>query len=212
MTTRRLLVVLVLASLSVRADALVVCSRRNGDIKVRTACRKHETRIAPDQLGLLPAAGPPGAPGPRGEQGLTGPPGPGTDLACPADSPVGTNLLFSFVTNTAGFDTGMAIANTSVDPFGTTPAAGKCVFHFYGTGAPPQPFTSPNIAAGTAFTTAASSVAPGFQGYAFAVCNFKYAHGFAFISDLGVRNLAMGYLPLVTCPNRSPAHAEQLLP
>jgi hypothetical protein len=31
----------------------------------------------------------------------------------------------------------------------------------------------------------------------FAVCNFQYAHGFAFISDVGARNLAMGYLALV---------------
>jgi len=30
-----------------------------------------------------------------------------------------------------------------------------------------------------------------------AVCNFQYAHGFAFISDVGARNLAMGYLALV---------------
>ena len=31
----------------------------------------------------------------------------------------------------------------------------------------------------------------------FAVCNFQYAHGFAFISDVGARNLAMGYLAVV---------------
>ena len=31
----------------------------------------------------------------------------------------------------------------------------------------------------------------------FAVCNFQYAHGFAFISDVGARNLAMGYLALI---------------
>jgi hypothetical protein len=30
-----------------------------------------------------------------------------------------------------------------------------------------------------------------------AVCNFQYAHGFAFISDLGAQKLAMGYLALV---------------
>jgi hypothetical protein len=30
-----------------------------------------------------------------------------------------------------------------------------------------------------------------------ALCNFQGAHGFAFISDLGARNLAMGYLALV---------------
>ena len=43
----------------------------------------------------------------------------------------------------------------------------------------------------------ASSVAPNFQGYVIAVCQFQYAHGFAFISDVGARNLAMGYLALV---------------
>ncbi len=31
------------------------------------------------------------------------------------------NILFPFVTNQQGFDTGVAIANTSVDPFGTSP-------------------------------------------------------------------------------------------
>jgi len=34
-----------------------------------------------------------------------------------------------------------------------------------------------------------------------AVCNFQFAHGFAFISDLGARNLAMGYLALVIPDN-----------
>jgi len=46
-----------------------------------------------------------------------------------------------------------------------------------------------------------SGLAPGFQGYIIAVCNFQFAHGFAFISDLGARNLAMGYLALVL-PNQ----------
>jgi hypothetical protein len=39
--------------------------------------------------------------------------------------------------------------------------------------------------------------APNFQGYMIAVCNFQYAHGFAFVSDVGARNLAMGYLALI---------------
>jgi hypothetical protein len=30
-----------------------------------------------------------------------------------------------------------------------------------------------------------------------AVCGFQYAHGFAFVSDIGARNLAMGYLALI---------------
>jgi hypothetical protein len=40
-------------------------------------------------------------------------------------------------------------------------------------------------------------VAPNFLGYVIAVCNFQYGHGFAFVSDVGARNLAMGYLALV---------------
>jgi hypothetical protein len=42
-----------------------------------------------------------------------------------------------------------------------------------------------------------STIAPTFQGYVFAICNFQFAHGFAFISDVGARNLAMGYLALI---------------
>jgi len=34
-------------------------------------------------------------------------------------------------------------------------------------------------------------------------CNFQYAHGFAFVSDVGARNLAMGYLALVFNSNRN---------
>jgi hypothetical protein len=107
-----------------------------------------------------------------------------------------TNLLFPFVTNQAGFDTGLAIANTSVDPFGTVAQAGTCSLNFFGASAPAAVNTG-SIAGGTVFTTLASTSAPGFQGYMIAVCNFQYAHGFAFISDLGARNLAMGYLATV---------------
>jgi len=53
------------------------------------------------------------------------------------------------------------------------------------------------IGSGTVYTTLTSTAVPGFSGYMIAVCNFQYAHGFAFVSDLGARNLAMGYLALV---------------
>jgi hypothetical protein len=188
-----------------QADALVVCKRRNGDIRIRETCRKKELALRADQIGLVGAQGTQGPPGPQGAQG---PAGPATDLACAPGA--GTNLLFPFVTNQAGFDTAIAIANTSKDPFGTEATDGKCDVHFFGANAP-STFTSPTIAAGTDYTFLASSTAPNFQGYVFAVCDFRYAHGFAFVSDLGARNLAMGYLPLVTCADRSPAHPEQLL-
>jgi hypothetical protein len=107
-----------------------------------------------------------------------------------------TDLLFPFVTNINGFDTGLAIANTTTDPFGTSAQAGTCTLNFFGSGAP-SPVTTASVATGTVYANTASTVSPGFQGYMIAVCNFQYAHGFAFVSDVGARNLAMGYLALV---------------
>lgn len=107
-----------------------------------------------------------------------------------------TVLLFPFVTNQAGFDTGLAIANTTTDPFGTRTQAGSCTLNFYGASPPPAVNTG-NIPTGTVYVTLASTAAAGFQGYMIAVCQFQLAHGFAFVSDIGARNLAMGYLALV---------------
>jgi hypothetical protein len=109
-----------------------------------------------------------------------------------------TAMLFPYVINVNGFDTGMAIANTTTDPFGTTAQAGTCSLYFYGSSAPTtEPFVTPTVATGTVYANLASTLAPGFSGYMIANCNFQYAHGFAFISDVGARNLAMGYLALV---------------
>ncbi len=107
-----------------------------------------------------------------------------------------TVLLYPFVTNQVGFDTGLAISNTSTDPFGTTPQAGTCTLNWYGANSVPV-ITTPVVATATTYTTLTSVVAPNFQGYMIAVCGFQYAHGFAFVSDIGARNLAMGYLPLI---------------
>jgi len=114
-----------------------------------------------------------------------------------------TTLLFPFITNEAGFETGIAIANTALDNLGTggksqaSGQTGACTMYFYGsTGAEggPQPATptAPNfpaatltpasIAPGTTHAATLSSVLGGpFQGYAIAVCPFLYARGFAFI-------------------------------
>jgi hypothetical protein len=123
-------------------------------------------------------------------------------------NPCTTNLLFPFVSNQAGFDTGIAIANTSKDPFGTSTQSGACTLNYYGAGpdgaAAPSPQTSSVIAAGdvAVFTLSAGgshgiTATPGFQGYIIAQCRFQYAHGFAFISDLGAAKLSHGYLALV---------------
>jgi hypothetical protein len=115
-----------------------------------------------------------------------------------------TSLLFPYVTEIAGFDTGLSIANTTVDPFGTAAQAGTCTLYWYGTAQPANTVTA-SVAAGTIWTGLTSLLAPGFNGYMIATCNFQYAHGFAFVSDLGARNLAMGYLALVMNGPGSPA-------
>jgi len=121
-----------------------------------------------------------------------------------------TALLYPYVINVNGFDTGIAIANTTTDPFGTAPQAGTCALNFYGTAVPTtNPFVTPSVGTGTVYANLASTLAPGFNGYMIAVCNFQLAHGFAFVSDVGARNLAMGYLPLIL--NRpNPATPENL--
>jgi hypothetical protein len=122
-----------------------------------------------------------------------------------------TTLLFPFVTNQAGFDTGMAISNTSEDWLGTESQQGACTIHYHGSttggGAAPPEQTSTTIAGGEQliFTLSGGNQAQGieggpeFQGYIIAVCDFQYAHGFAFITDGfgGVPALAQGYLALV---------------
>jgi hypothetical protein len=129
-----------------------------------------------------------------------------------------TTLLYPFVTGASGFDTGIAIANTSVDPFGTTSQTGSCTLYGYGvtvaaagnTAAQPViggcdgisnplPGTNcfPIVTAGQVGTILASgSQFAGFQGYVIAVCNFQYAHGYAAVTDLGIRNLWSSYLAL----------------
>ncbi len=116
-----------------------------------------------------------------------------------------TNILFPFVSNQGGFDTGLAIANTSKDPFGTALQTGACTVNFYGTVGTSKvclSYPSPSITGGEHFVWSLSTggqvqATAGFQGYVIAQCQFQYGHGFAFISDLGAQRLAMGYLALV---------------
>ena len=146
-----------------------------------------------------------------------------------------TILLFPYVTDYPGFDTGLAISNTSMDPMGTaglgsaSPQTGACAVTFYGgvtdmsTGDFVDTSANLNGSAGSYSTTGANTfntgmVGPGqtwafavsgidstfgatgfqgFVGYAIAVCNFQYAHGYSFVSDYGLRNFAAAYLALV---------------
>jgi hypothetical protein len=130
-------------------------------------------------------------------------------------NPCQTNLLFPYITNAPGFDTGLAISNTTADPYSTPDQQGVCTLYYYGT-------VSGGVAADSVDTSAvvpagkqliwtlsagggvnAATIAPSvlakndFTGYLIARCNFQYAHGYAFISDLGIRNWAQGYVALV---------------
>jgi len=138
--------------------------------------------------------------------------------------PANTTLLMPYAITLAPFDTGLAIANTTADPFGAgsggaTPASGTIQLNFYPTTA---------TGAGTAFTlTTSSTVRPGvglssdgtlaagatwtvllsqlltaagqtgtFTGYVFIQANFLEAHGTATISDFKTYSLTANVLVL----------------
>jgi hypothetical protein len=128
-----------------------------------------------------------------------------------------TTLLYPFVTRASGFDTGIAVANTSWDPFGTVNQTGSCKLYGYGVTvaaagntasqpvvsgcdaiANPLPGTNcfPIVPSGQVQSVLASMTLTNFQGYVIAVCNFQYAHGYAAVTDLGIRNLWSSYLAL----------------
>jgi len=122
-------------------------------------------------------------------------------------NPCTCNLLFPFVTNQAGFDTGIAEANTSLDPFGTGTQQGTVTIYYFGNtvggGAAPPTQVSQVVPAGQELIFNLSSgggfgvqATPGFSGYIITTARFQYCHAFAFISDLGAQRLAEGYLAL----------------
>jgi hypothetical protein len=108
------------------------------------------------------------------------------------------NLKFVYVTNKAGFDTGIVIANTTLDPYGTAGQAGTVTLFFYGQDIPSPPrLTTPVIPPGGSFTGVLSELAPDFQGYIIAIANFQFCKGYAFIADQEFANIAHGYTALV---------------
>ena len=119
------------------------------------------------------------------------------------------NLLFPFVTNIAGFDTGVAIANTTSDTLnGVAPQSGPITLTYYGTttgggAAPSNQVTTSAVPAGSELVFTLSSggnygilATPGFQGYIIARTDFQYCHGFAEITDQGAQRFGSGYLAL----------------
>jgi hypothetical protein len=135
------------------------------------------------------------------------------------------DLLFPYVVDQAGLTTGVAIANTSVDPYGDMGQSGYISLYFYpdagstigSVGTPIVQTTANKIAGGDEFlmvvggtgydadSSGALAADPGFtvgstsgfQGYMIAITGFQFCHGYAFITDTSVDKLAEGYLALV---------------
>jgi hypothetical protein len=134
-----------------------------------------------------------------------------------------TILLFPYVTDFYGFDTGIAISNTSMDSLpsgqGAVGQTGTCTVAFYGAGGVASTLgttgvysstgdtalTNGMIAPGQTWAFSLSGIDAGYNstatygttGYAIATCNFQYAHGYSFVSDTGIRNFAAAYLALI---------------
>ena len=127
-----------------------------------------------------------------------------------------TTLLYPFVTSTFGLDTGIAVSNTSVDWKGTAAQRGACTMHFIGKTLGETGFGDVEITEQTsvileggeqlAFSLLLANPdqgiddpVPDFQGFIVAMCDFQFAHGYAFITDgaSGFPTLAQGYLALI---------------
>ncbi|MCL5746168.1 MAG: hypothetical protein M1541_19935 [Acidobacteria bacterium] len=129
-----------------------------------------------------------------------------------------TILLFPYITNQIGFDTGIVISNTSSDPSVLAGSVsrqqqGPCTLYYFGSvtggGAAPSAQTTQVIPTGAQLTftlsgggTFGAPGAPGFQGYMFAICEFQFAHGYAFVTKMGATDIAHGYLALIV-PDRT---------
>jgi hypothetical protein len=118
-------------------------------------------------------------------------------------------LLFTYVTSTSTWSTGIAIANTTGDTavFGTANEApnqlGKVTFYYFDRTAGYVGFSeSPaDITSGTSLVDVVGGTSiplptgvTSFEGYIIARADFQFCHGFAFIADTGFASIAHGYI------------------
>lgn len=129
----------------------------------------------------------------------------------------GTTLLFPFVSNQGGFDTGIVITHGSLRSLSGTQAAqpGACQLHYYGSTAVGEELllvqhsTPLNPGQQLVFTVSGGNPVQNilgteqYQGYLIAVCGYPGARGYAFISDGfgAIPDLGMGYIAPVVPVN-----------
>jgi hypothetical protein len=121
--------------------------------------------------------------------------------------PSQTTLLVTFAVVVPGFNTGIAVSNTTTDVFagngGATPTDGTIVFTLFKNDGTSKTFTSPTVKSGTTFAAnlsdiiATAGAGPTFSGYIFAQANFPQAHGAATIYDTGSGHAALSTPVLV---------------
>jgi hypothetical protein len=137
-----------------------------------------------------------------------------------------TNLLFPWVGSLPdfGYDTGIAIANTGYDVGAISPPTvgdpGVIRGYFYPQtfgAAPvaPTPVTTSVIVPGDTWAFPFSSYGASKFGYLIAVCEFRFGHGFAYITQGtigGTLDTAQGYLALVMNPTQGSPSTARLYP
>ena len=101
-----------------------------------------------------------------------------------------SSMTFPFVTNMHGYNTGIAITNTSEEN-------GMCILSFVGMNAPADD-EEMAVMGESVVTFSVSAMAPNFQGFVTASCDFRNGKGFAFIANgygsMGGPTAAQGYL------------------
>jgi len=137
-------------------------------------------------------------------------------------APCSTTLLFPWVVDVPGFDTGVIINNTTQDytnaaglpnsvliaapnfPFvePTSPEQGTCTLYYFPSNEAPALYqTSPVLSTGQTWSwIQSSSPFAGLTGYMMARCNFRYGHGYAAIgqgTSVGSLQFTEAYLALL---------------
>ena len=122
--------------------------------------------------------------------------------------PSQTTLLITYAVVVPGFNTGIAISNTTNDPFGAsgggaTPTAGTIVFSLFKNDGTVKQFTTANVAPGTTYAANLSDIISSagagatWSGYIFAQANFPQAHGAATIYETATGAAALSTPTLV---------------